>query len=259
MTQALANKCVWVTRPQGQADLLCQLIEQQQAEAVHFPVIEIRPAGDTSDHVACFRQLDQYYAIIFTSRNAVNAAFAAGLHADAIASSTRVWAIGAATAEQLHEQGIEKAAHAGGQADSEALLSLPELQSDQINGKPILLVKGLGGRELLAETLISRGASLQLAEVYQRCLPRFETNFVTNLWQNKSPDVILVTSNDGLKNLVELTPDEYRTQLYRTPLVLMSMRMLDYAKYAGFISTLEVAVEKSDPGLLSALLKLSGD
>ncbi|WP_275576186.1 uroporphyrinogen-III synthase [Aquitalea magnusonii] len=51
-------------------------------------------------------------------------------------------------------------------SDSEALLALPQLAD--VAGQHWLIVRGQGGRALLADTLCARGAQVSLAEVYQR-------------------------------------------------------------------------------------------
>ena len=43
--------------------------------------------------------------------------------------------------------------HAGVQADSEALLHLPEMQKETLIGKKVLIIRGVGGREYLADNL----------------------------------------------------------------------------------------------------------
>jgi uroporphyrinogen-III synthase len=55
--------------------------------------------------------------------------------------------------------------------DSEALLGLPALREAIARRPRVLIVRGVGGRELLAERLAEQGASVDYLELYRRCLP----------------------------------------------------------------------------------------
>ena len=55
------NKRVLVTRPAGQAERLCSLIEAAGGEAVRLPALEIHELEDTS-------QLESYQAIPIINR-----------------------------------------------------------------------------------------------------------------------------------------------------------------------------------------------
>src|SRR5690606_36810182 len=78
--------------------------------------------------------------------------------------AARVLAVGARTAELLAEQGIGSELPA--EPTSEGLLALPALE--RVAGRRVLLVAGVGGRTLLAETLTTRGAVVVRNECYRR-------------------------------------------------------------------------------------------
>lgn len=75
-----------------------------------------------------------------------------------------VWAIGSSTAQSLapYCDNVKVASL----ATSEGLLADPYFS--HVNGKRILLLKGIGGRTLLSETLQSRGAFVDSVDLYQR-------------------------------------------------------------------------------------------
>ena len=78
-------------------------------------------------------------------------------------------AVGQATASGLREAGIAGVIAPSGRADSEALLALPELQA--VRGAPIIVFRGVGGREHLRTVLESRGAQVSYVECYRRERP----------------------------------------------------------------------------------------
>lgn len=259
MSRSLLNKRILVTRPKHQAKQLCDLISVNKGEAISFPSIEIKTADEIDNKIAHSETLARYNFIIFVSRNAVKAAFEQNENLAVCSEGLQFVAIGAGTAEALADVGILNVLHAGQQADSEKLLQLAEFQTERLIGKKALIVRGVGGREYLKDNLSERGALVDYAEVYERCLPKYDANVAHNIWQNIKPDAVVVSSHDGLKNLVCLTAESDREQLFNTPLVLMSDRSISLAKELGFISGTVAAVDKNDHGLLLALLGLVGE
>jgi len=250
---------VLVTRPKHQADHLCELISNAGGKSIRFPTIEIQNILNSESLSSCFTEISQYHLVIFVSRNAVDVVFGNYLVPSELPEQLQLLAIGSGTAAALNELSVVDILHAGIQADSESLLLIPELQSDFIKNKKILIVRGTGGRELLADTLKSRGAIVDYAEVYKRCLPEYDIQERCRLWQNNKPDVVIVSSNEGLENLLKLTQVENKQQLFKSPLVVMSERNANLARELGFISNIGIAKAKSDEGLLNTVLDLVGD
>ncbi len=259
MPAKLNKKRILVTRPREQSKRLSELISEHGGKAILFPTIEIRVVDSPGNILADNMALLSYDFVLFVSRNAVNVAFDHYLKKINWPAHLRFVAIGAGTAEALSARKIGPVLHAGIQADSETLLKLPELQSEYLAGKKVLIIRGVGGREYLADNLTDRGALVDYAEVYERCLPQYEMKDSHDIWQDIKPGAVIATSNEGLNNLVSLTAELDRPQLFSTPLVLMSARSVNLAKESGFISEVRVATDKNDEGLLSALLDLVGE
>tara|TARA_R110002072_G_scaffold106055_2_gene231484 strand:- start:1129 stop:1908 length:780 start_codon:yes stop_codon:yes gene_type:complete len=255
----LDKKRILVTRPKLQAGHLCDLIAANGGEVIVFPTIEIQPVKDPENILIRRNAISGYDLIVFVSRNAVNMTFNHYLNPVGLPTHVKVFAIGAGTAEVLSGLNIKGVIHAGVHADSEALLNLPEMQKETLDGKKALIIRGVGGREYLADNLRKRGASVDYAEVYERCLPEYDVKDSHKIWQDIKPDAIVITSNDGLTNLLRLTLETDQSQLFNTPLVLMSARSDSLAKESGFVSDTSIAINKSDEGLLSALLDLVGE
>lgn len=255
----LNNKRILVTRPRHQANQLCELISNAGGESILFPTIEIKAVLNSEDLSNCFANLKTYDFVIFVSRNAVEKVLEHYISQSDLSEYVQLLAIGSGTAAALAEKNMTNVLHAGVQADSESLLQLPKLRVEFVKNKKILIVRGVGGREVLAEGLKAHGAFVEYAEVYERCVPEYEAEECHKIWQQLKPEAIIVSSNEGLNNLLKLTLKEDREQLFNTPLVVMSARNTDLAKELGFVSRTEIAKTKNDQGLLSAVLELVGD
>jgi uroporphyrinogen-III synthase len=247
----LSGVTVVVTRPAHQADNLCQLIEAAGGMALRFPAIEIAPASDVQKCRSQLADLSQFDLAIFISANAVNATFEM-MPASAWPSAATIAAVGKATAQALSSHGQTASHIASEPFNSEALLSLSELQS--LDGKRILIFRGNGGRELLREKLCERGAKVEYIECYQRVRPTTDTQQLYASWdQKQTPHIIVVTSNQGLHNLLQMIDETHRPALLGSLLVVISQRTARLANELGFLQAAKVASAATDEAILEAL------
>lgn len=244
----LAGKGVLVTRPSGQAEGLCRLISSAGGCPVPFPVIAIRPAEDPRPAQLLLGQ--SWDLIVFVSRNAVEHSLSL-LPQGRLPSGPQVAAVGQATALALCAAGRAADLVPTGRFDSESLLSLPELAV--MSDKRVLIVRGQGGRPLLGDTLVERGARLAYAEVYRRVIPDSDPAPLLARWEQ---DVQLATATSGevLKNLLTLVGRGGRTLLLATPLVVVSERTARTARCAGF-ARVELAKRAADEAVVAALCR----
>jgi uroporphyrinogen-III synthase len=210
---------VLVTRPRRQAEELVTAVQALGGRAVEFPVIEPRPRSeeDISADVAALARPD---IAIFVSANAARL----GLQH---AGSARLAAIGPATASVLEQSGRTVDIRSSRGYNSERLLETAALQS--VEGKVVRIIRGDGGRELLAKVLRDRGATVEYLAVYTREVPRYsetEINAIAELWLGGLIDVVTVMSVETLINLVELLPRSCREALASTPLVTPATRVI---------------------------------
>lgn len=219
----LAGIGVLVTRPDHQAESLAKAIEAAGGRAIRFPAIEIlpRPAEAIAADAARLQQPD---IVIFVSTNAVRY----GLDC---AAPARIAAIGPATAAAIEASGRPVDIQPEGGFDSEHLLVEPEL--NDVAGKVIRIVRGQSGREMLASTLLARGAAVEYLGVYTRRAPRPDSAALAHLeaaWRNGKIDVVTVMSVETLVNLLSILPDECRKRLRETPLVTPAQRVIIEAR-----------------------------
>jgi len=76
-----------------------------------------------------------------------------------------------------------------------------------VANETIIIFRGLGGRDVLAETLKSRGANIIFAECYHRTNPQKDAQLLSRLWQQNQLNAVVVTSSEAMRNLVNLASE----------------------------------------------------
>lgn len=203
-----------ITRPTDQANKIAKLIRDAGGAPILFPLIEIAPLNDYSQFEAVISEINNYAWAIFISSNAVQNGMPR-LFKQCAPLTLKFAAIGPVTSQALIEFGITKVltpfSHIQNgdknkaRFDSESLLALPEMVD--VNNKKVMIFRGQGGREILAETLKKRGAQVAFAECYQRTNPQTDCNLLTQLWRDKKLHAIVVTSSEAMRHLLDLAGD----------------------------------------------------
>jgi uroporphyrinogen-III synthase len=242
-----------VTRPEQQADRLCRLIEKMGGSAVRFPVLEIIPVNGVQLTLKVVGKLQSFDWIVFVSANAVNFALRSSMENTKIPPQVNVAAVGRATAKALRKAGVRVDLLPETGFNSEALLATPELQ--QLEGQSVLIVRGTGGRELLADELRLRGARVEYLEVYKRLKPVMAVEPILKRLENNDLDVITVTSSEALQNLISAFDEKIKQRLLSIPLVVISERIKRLANKIGF-KNIAVAAEPSDTAILDSVTVL---
>jgi uroporphyrinogen-III synthase len=243
---------VLVTRAAHQAGPLCRLIAAHGGRPWRFPALEIVPAQDPGPARALLRRLDQFDLAIFVSPNAVAWALAVDGAAHALANAQRVAAVGESTAKALAQAGVGvDLVPESGRHDSEGLLASRALE--HVSGWRALIVRGEGGRELLAAELRRRGAEVDYAEVYRRAVPETDPAPLLERW-DADVQAVVATSADVLANLALLLGEAGLQRLRRTPLVVVSERMAEQARTLGCTEVIQ-AGGAHDHQVLEALCR----
>jgi uroporphyrinogen-III synthase/uncharacterized protein HemX len=227
----LSGLGILVTRPAEQAEPLCRLIEQAGGQPIRLPLLEILPEGPDSEGAAALARAATADWLIFVSANAVRCALLLLDGDPGRLHGPRIAAIGQATAEALGRAGITVDLTPKPQFNSESLLAMPELAD--VAGRRVLIVRGRGGRELIAETLAARGAEVGYAEVYRRVLPARDASAVLDAWRGGRIHALVLTSGEALKNLGLLLAGRDKQLLATTPAVVVSDRIAQQARSAG--------------------------
>ena len=233
---------ILVTRPQAAAKQLAEKLIKYHYQPIVFSTIEIRPITPQPTVID-----DNWDMVIFISPNAV--AHGAYLLKKSSIQHIKIAAVGESTAKALTEQQLTVSIMPT-EFSSEGLLACTDLQ--QVSGKKIALIKGVGGRELLAESLANRGAQVIEIDVYQRCLPRQKIDQLLL----DSIDVITVTSVEILQNLCQLTPDSLKHKLLTKRLLVTSKRIRIAAENLGFSQNIDVAKDARSESIIAKLESL---
>ena len=236
---------VLATRPAHQSAALLARLNALGAIADNFPTIEViavDPAGDVLERVG------DYDLAIFISANAVVHGLAALARTGvALSGLPPVAAVGRTTAQLLEAEGVSGVAYPP-TPSSEALLETSAVKALSAPGK-VVIFRGRGGKEVLAVGLRTRGLAVDYAEVYERRKPAA----VSLSFTDPLPDLILVTSRDGLQNLYEMTEEASRPRLLETPVVLGSRAMLALYRRLGFQRDAVVAQSPLDADVIAAV------
>ncbi len=247
-SQTLTGITVVVTRPTKQAGPLCRLIEAKGGQTIPFPTLEILEPQHAKELTSIQKRLDQFDLAIFVSVNAVEGA--ARLIGAKLPSHLKLATVGNSTRKVVEQQWHQPVICPDQGANSEALLATTELQ--HIEGHKIVIFRGQGGRELLAQTLSQRGAAVEYAEVYRRAKPNANPSELIS--HQPSVDLITATSNETLQNLYDMADAEQRDWLLSRQLIVISERTALLAKQLGFRLPAIVARESNDQGLVNAML-----
>ena len=239
-----------MTRPAGQEQPLVDSLERAGLVAEHLPLIQIQPRAEAD---AAQRQvllkLAEFQHVIFVSGNAIRHGMAliedfwpqlpVGLH---------WYTVGSSSAAQLREYGVDVLLPEHTMS-SEGLLALPHLQS--VSDQRVLIVRGEGGRTLLRETLVERGARVDELAVYRRCRPDYGAGEVAERILGSGAHCILISSGEGLDNMVSLLDGAALEKVRALTLVVPGERVARQAQDAGF-TRLTIADNATDEAMVAA-------
>jgi uroporphyrinogen-III synthase len=248
MTKPLTGRTVLVTRPAPQAGALAQAIEAAGGAAFVFPALALEAVPTDALNVPLAR-LHEADIAIFISPSAAQFAMAAIRAVGGLSPSTEVFAVGPGTARALQALGVGDVIIPDGQ-DSEALLALPQLTN--VAGKRVVIVRGVGGRALLADALAARGARVDFMECYRRTLPQADAAPLLARWQAGGIDAVTVTSAETLHNLAALLGEAGTPLLLRTPLFAPHEKIAEAARRFGAAHV--IATPGGDAGLVDGLI-----
>ena len=229
-----SGRTLVITRPAGTAAALARKVRARGGVPMLLPGLSLRGASDAVAARTAFEQALADDLLIFTSPAAV--AFAVAL--SPLLTSSIVLAVGHGTARALQRHGIS-AALVPARQDSEGLLDHPALRV--LAGQRVALIGAPGGRGLLSEQLVMRGAQLREVHVYRRVAPRLDRRHIDVLLQLPSSALVLLSSAEALNHLCRLLPPLALARLLAATAVVSSERLASAASAAGFARVMRAA------------------
>lgn len=243
----LSGLTVLVTRPLGQGAGLCARIEKLGGEAIEFPALTI-------EALQAATPLGNYQSLIFVSVNAVKHGLPLIQTLLQATPAPRIAAVGKVTAAALVEAGVNVDVFPDAGSGSEALLASVAATFNSV--QRVLIVRGVGGRELLQENLRSLGMEVEVLEVYRRLPANPATELVHELearWTETGIGIVTATSVDTLLALNQLLTPPGRTLLRTTPLLTPSARVRDAARELGLVGECLVSPSAEEDALVGTL------
>lgn len=225
----LSGVGILVTRPREQATGLADSLRKLGARPVLFPALAILPPHAPAPMQQAITRLTTFHLAIFISPSAAQQGLAV---VGAWPPGVPVAAVGKGTAKALHALGVKEVLAPESGADSEHLLALPQLQD--MSGRNVVIFRGEGGHEALADTLRERNAQVTYAECYRRGLPeQADPGPILALFAAGGIQAVTAYSGETLDNLFKLLGEAGHAFLCRTPLFVSHPRIAERARALG--------------------------
>lgn len=230
----LADWHIIILRPKQQTEALSQFVTALGGTSILLPMLDIVPMVVTSIQLQeQIHKLQKADKVIISSPNAVACADPLLIQA-LVSTKIKIVTMGKATTALLLEKGVSVFFTATPGLGSEGLLMMPFMQQKAITGQKIVLLAGIGGREVIAQELKQRGAHVDWIRVYQQAPINLDIMPYLLAWQQKNKYAFVATSVNILENLLRLIPSTYHHWLQAKPVVVISDRIAQVAKKWGF-------------------------
>lgn len=248
---------VVVTRPLAQAKPLAARISRSGRRAIIFPLLEIHALPDPAPLHSALEELERYSLVAFVSPNAIHAAFS---RLPFWPREVAIGVVGEGSRAALAEHGISAPGYSiyspvsPERSDSEGLLAA--LDMEKLRGKPVLIIRGETGRELLADELRAGGMIVEAVAAYRRSMPAMNSERKRQLSDLlESEHDWLITSSEAMRNLGEMVEQIAGVtgvqNLQQQRFFVPHVRIEAAARELGL--TRLILTQPGDAGLLAAL------
>ncbi len=246
----LTGKRVIVTRPAAQASSMCHALEQENAQPILFPTVQIVPLEPNTEFEQILCVWDSFDWVVFTSVNGVkifyDRAKVAGVSLRQQLGRPRLAAIGPATARELVARGGTVGCMPNEYVAEGIVRSLGE-----VGGQRILLARAKKARRILAEQLSERGAEVVEVAIYDVIQPTPPPNIDQAL--SAGADIITFTSSSTVEGWLRILGERAHGALQQCCVACIGPITADTAR-RNDISVDVVATEYTTDGLIQALV-----
>lgn len=245
----LKGRTIVLTRPAHQIAATVRALEAADAAVLRFPVLAIDALDVKAVNLTLPRDAD--VRLIFTSTNAVEMGVPHLKQACTDVTTLTSYAIGDATAAALQSMGFGDVRKPITTEDSEGLLARDDLHA--VDGLRFLLVKGSGGRTLIADTLRQRGATVEELVCYRRRVLQPDAATLLARWRANEVSAISCLSGETLEAFARAIGPAGRPLLANTVLVVPNRRLATVAENCAPGKVLVSGV--GDASLVDALVR----
>jgi uroporphyrinogen-III synthase len=226
------------------------VLRAQGVPAQALPLIEIAAATDPAA-ASAWATLATRRMVVFVSPNGVARFFALRPAATSWPPQTWAAATGPGTSSALRAAGVPAALiveppHEAEQFDSEALWR--RIGSQGWQGQHVLVVRGDGGREWLADRLREQGAQVAFVQAYRRVLPRLDArqrDWLAAALAAPATHWWLFSSSQAVQHLALLAPPSDWSSgcaLASHPRIAVALHALGFASVLSVRPTLDAVV-----------------
>ena len=243
---------VLITRPAIEGRVLANTLKKMGAHTHCQPMFDYQ-LNNTPENLSHLFSQVKHPIFIFISVASVT-------HANSILPIntwpvSKIIAVGSATSKALNALNINTITPT--LHTSEGVLSLADLKS--VDGQDVVIVRGDGGREHLAESLKSRKAIVYYFESYRRIWRQINSD-VVQFWRSNNVNCIVITSDALLQSVVQLINlsdshvDNHSNSYWFTTCcwVVASERIAQNAKSIGLLNVVN-ANGASDKAISAAI------
>lgn len=239
----LFGKRILVTRSADQAGEFSAQLEDQGAQVVECPTIQLVPPTDSADLDDAIGKLATFDWLVFTSVNAVHFFFACleGLGLDARAvGGCRVCAVGPKTAAAIRDHGIRPDLIP---ADYKAEGVVAAFADQPLAGRRVLFPRVDKAREVIQQGLTALGAEVVAPIAYRNILPAELPPTALTALEAGEIDCVTFTASSTVENLaLILGPERFARLLSRVAVAAIGPITAQTCRKLG----LQVAIEPAE-------------
>lgn len=250
---------VLVARPAQQGAMLVDMLNKAGIASLHFPFFDIQACEQLNTLPHKLAQMKKQDYVVVVSRNAVDYAHQSLLSTGfAWRNDLHYFSVGQSSAERFCELTGFTVTYPYAQQNSEGLLALIAMQTDNLVGKQVLLLRGNEGRKLFPEQIQQRGAQLEIVQCYQRQPIAYKNLEQVSMWKRAGINALVVTSGEMLNTLLQFVPLEEQGWLKGCRLITISQRIALLARQQGWQHIL-VSERPNNRALFSTLIAMQND
>jgi uroporphyrinogen III methyltransferase/synthase len=247
----LFGRRVLVTRPAGQNADLAALLRAVGAEPVLVPLVRIAEY-DPAPLDAVLEKLDDYAAILLTSRPAARLLAARWLERPPECRCPDVLCVGAGTAREARRGGLPGRTLPGASDDAEGMLAAL-VRGERCRGRRYLFPCAEAARDVLPEGLRAAGAIVDVLPVYATEPAEVDEAWLAGELQGGRLDLLSFASPSAVRSLVARLGPKAREGMQRARVAVIGPVTARAAEAEG-LRVDAIAEEASDAGLVRAIV-----